>query len=134
MIHDLAGVIFWTERLEPMVRFYRDVLQLPVHSDHGDFVAFELRPGVRLSVGRHDHVHGPSREPYRVMVNLQVADIHAVHKALVAKGVTFLRLPEREDWGGLVATFQDPDGNTLQLFQFPRGGREQGYRAAPGRP
>lgn len=120
MIHDLAGVIFWTEHLEPMVRFYRDVLQLPVHSDHGDFVAFELKPGVRLSVGRHDRVHGPSREPYRVMVNLQVHDIHAAHKALVAKGVTFLRAPEREDWGGLVATLRDPDGNTLQLFQFPR--------------
>lgn len=120
MIKDLAGVVFWTDDVRRLAAFYRDVLQLPVHSDHGDFVAFELKPGVRLSVGRHDRVHGPSREPYRVMVNLQVADIHAAHKALVAKGVAFLRPPEREVWGGLVATLQDPDGNTLQLFQFPR--------------
>jgi catechol 2,3-dioxygenase-like lactoylglutathione lyase family enzyme len=34
----------------------------------------------------------------------------------MAAGVVFERPPEREDWGGTVATFHDPDGNTLQLF------------------
>ena len=118
MIQDLVGVILWTDNLDAMVRFYRDALGLLVHSDHGDFVAFQVRPGVRLSVGRHAQVRGPARDPYRVMVNLQVADIHAAHQTLVRKGVPFLRLPEQEEWGGWVATFQDPDGNVLQLFQF----------------
>ncbi|MBM3946780.1 MAG: VOC family protein [SAR202 cluster bacterium] len=119
MVRDLAGVILWTEDVTRLAAFYRDVLGLKVHSDHGDFVAFDIRPGVRLSVGRHDRVRGRSTEPFRVMVNLAVEDIHAMHRTLASKGVAFLRPPEREAWGGLVATFQDPDGNTLQLFQLP---------------
>jgi len=27
--------------------------------------------------------------------------------------------PEREHWGGWIATLQDPDGNILQLLQLP---------------
>jgi len=53
------------------------------------------------------------------MVNLAVDDIRAAHARLVGAGVTFRRPPEREAWGGWVATFADPDGNTLQLLQLP---------------
>ena len=38
-----------------------------------------------------------------------------------AMGDAFTRPPGREPWGGLVATFADPDGNTLQLLQLPEG-------------
>jgi predicted enzyme related to lactoylglutathione lyase len=53
------------------------------------------------------------------MVNLTVTDIRAVHERLVRAGVVFTRAPEREAWGGWVATFADPDGNVLQLMQLP---------------
>lgn len=119
MITDLVGVTFWTEDVPRLARFYREVLGLRQHSDHGDFVAFEIRPGMRLNVGRHSRVQGPARDPYRVMVNLAVDDIHAEYRRLTALGVPFLRPPEREHWGGWVATLQDPDGNLLQLFQMP---------------
>jgi predicted enzyme related to lactoylglutathione lyase len=33
--------------------------------------------------------------------------------------VDFTRAPAREEWGGWVATFADPDGNVLQLMQLP---------------
>ena len=54
------------------------------------------------------------------MVNLATSDIHAAFDRLTARGVRFVRPPEQEHWGGWVATFQDPDGNTLQLLQQPR--------------
>ena len=38
---------------------------------------------------------------------------------LADAGVTFTRPPEAEDWGGQVASFLDPDGNLIQLMQFP---------------
>ena len=41
------------------------------------------------------------------------------HARLAAAGVTFTRPPELEPWGGRIATFADPDGNTLQLMQLP---------------
>jgi predicted enzyme related to lactoylglutathione lyase len=113
-----GGVIFWTGNLEPMIAFYRDVLQLPVHSIHPDFAAFELG-GIRISVGLHSGVHGPNPDGVRVMVNLGVDDISSLHETLSRRGVQFIRTPEREVWGGWVATFRDPDGNLLQLLQQP---------------
>ena len=120
-ITDIVGVVLWTDNLDAMVAFYRDRVGLPLHSHHGDFAAFEVRPGVRLSVGRHSDVSGPARDPYRIMVNLGVEDIQGAWSRLRGRGVQFLREPEREAWGGWVATFQDPDGNILQLLQLPPG-------------
>jgi catechol 2,3-dioxygenase-like lactoylglutathione lyase family enzyme len=53
------------------------------------------------------------------MINLGVDDIHAQCDLLRERGVVLKREPEREHWGGWVATFPDPDGNTLQLLQQP---------------
>jgi catechol 2,3-dioxygenase-like lactoylglutathione lyase family enzyme len=118
MIDGLAGVIVWTDRLAEMSAFYRDVLGLRVHSARPHFVAFQVGPD-RLSVGTHSEVHGPAKEPVRVTVNLSVTDIHAAYRELGARGVAFVRPPEQEHWGGWVASFRDPDGNLLQLFQQP---------------
>jgi len=116
----LAGVLVWTEaeRFPAMARFYRDTLGLTPRSSKSDFINFDWN-GVRLSVGVHDRVHGAARDPLRVMVHLTVSDILVVHARLAQAGVVFTRQPEREDWGGWVATFADPDGNTLQLMQLP---------------
>lgn len=127
MIQGLAGVIIWTDSLERMVPFYRDRLGLKVHSLQPDFVAFRFGD-VRLSIGLHSQVSGMTCEPYRIMVNLGVSDIHATYRELTAQGVEFIRPPEREHWGGWVATFPDPDGNLLQLLQQPESGE-----AASGR-
>jgi predicted enzyme related to lactoylglutathione lyase len=119
-IEGLAGVLIWTEadRFPAMARFYRDTLGLTPRSDKSDFINFDWN-GIRLSVGVHNRVGGTAREPLRLMVNLTVTDIRAVHDRLARAGVVFTRAPEREDWGGWVATFPDPDGNILQLMQLP---------------
>lgn len=119
-IRGVAGVLIWTsaERYPAMLAFYRDVLRLPLRHEKADFVNFAWGD-FRLSVAVHEQVHGPSADPLRVMVNFAVDDIHAAAAHLRAAGVSFLREPEREEWDGFVATFQDPDGNVCQLFQLP---------------
>ena len=120
MITGLAGVLIWTERerFDAMARFYRDRLGLTPRTSKPDFINFDWS-GLRLSVSVHDRVSGASRDPFRIMVNLLVDDIHAAHARLQQAGVVFARPPEAEEWGGLVASFLDPDGNLLQLFQLP---------------
>ena len=118
MITGVVGVILWTSNLDKMRIFYRDTLKLPLHSDHGDFVAFRFGD-MRLSIGLHKAVKGSARDPHRIMVNLGVDDIHAEHCRLSKEGVEFVRSPEQESWGGWVSTFKDPDGNLLQLLQIP---------------
>jgi predicted enzyme related to lactoylglutathione lyase len=124
----MAGVLVWTEsaRFEAMARFYRDTLGLTPRTARADFVNFDWH-GVRLSLGVHQGVRGAARDPLRVMVNLAVDDIEAAYRRLLAAGVVFSRRPEREPWGGVVATFADPDGNTLQLMELPPAGE-----AGPG--
>lgn len=52
-------------------------------------------------------------------LSLAVADIHAAQRELSARGVPFVGQPERQAWGGWLATLEDPDGNQLQLVQHP---------------
>lgn len=118
MIDGISGVIIWTDRLDELIVFYRDKLELPVHSIRPYFVAFDCGD-LRFSIGLHDDVSGQTKEPNRIMINLGVQDIKRVHQTLSEKGVEFVRPPEQEHWGGWVATLRDPDGNTLQLLQQP---------------
>ena len=118
MITGVVGITLWTADLERMFRFYNDVLRLPLHSRHDDFIAFELGD-IRFNIGLHGEVHGASADPYRIMPHLGVDDIHAEARRLAEAGVEFIRLPEQEHWGGWIATLKDPDGNILQLSQLP---------------
>ena len=117
-ISGIAGIIVWTEpgRHGEMARFYRDVIGLEPRSDRDGFINFEWGD-MRLTVARHSEVTGPSQDPKRIMVNLRTDEIVEAHKRLKAAGVEFSRPPEREPWGGWIATFSDPDGNTVQLMQ-----------------
>ena len=118
MIEAVVGVIIWTDDVDRLSAFYRDTLGLVPRSVHSDSVSFQWGD-MRLRIARHSHVEGRSKDPNRVMVNLRVKDIHAAHETLVSRGVEFSRPPEQEDWRGWIATFEDPDGNTLQLLQQP---------------
>ena len=75
-----------------MVAFYRDVVGLEQHSDHGDLITFDVRPGLRLNIGRHSQIRTEeSLDPFRMMLNLGVDDIHAVHARMVDNGAEFIR-------------------------------------------
>jgi catechol 2,3-dioxygenase-like lactoylglutathione lyase family enzyme len=117
----LSGVLISTaiERYRAMRRFYVEILELPVRSDRDGFVNFDLGEG-RLTVATHSEVSGSNADPARLMVNLRVDDLETIHRRMTASGVRFVREPEREKWGGTVATLVDPDGNYLQLFEFDR--------------
>ena len=121
MIKGIAGVIIWTANVERLARFYRDVLDMEPVSQRDGFMAFQFGD-LRLTITNHSEVKGEAKDPLRIMVNLAVDDIHSAYQRLRAKGVEFLREPEKEHWGGYVATFKDPDGNVLQLLQQPSAG------------
>ena len=123
-IGPLTSVMLSTsaERFPALRAFYVDTLGLEPSGGTrgGQRVAFSWSaPGLllRLIISTHDQVRGDAPDPHRVLLNLQVDDIHAVAARLVAAGVEFTRPPAEESWGGWVATFADPDGNLVQLLQ-----------------
>jgi predicted enzyme related to lactoylglutathione lyase len=109
-----------SDQPERMVAFYRDVLQLPPDPAFEQFGGGGfLAGGATIVIDGHSETVGQAKEPSRFLVDFTVPDLAAEKTRLEAAGVTFIREPSREMWGGLVATFLDPDGNYLQLFELP---------------
>jgi catechol 2,3-dioxygenase-like lactoylglutathione lyase family enzyme len=106
-------VFYYVSDLDRAVRFYQDVLGLRLTSR--DFVArfdadgvlFELVP---LSESRKLEGTGNAR------LCFAVDDIRAALADLRSKGVPTSDVQPKE--GGLLATFADPDGNELCLWQY----------------
>lgn len=117
MIKGVHSVIIWTEDLGRLAPFYRDVIGLRQEMEGEGFAVFGSERGPQLALGQHSEVKGASREPNRVMVDLDVDDCQGEYERLRGKGVRFVREPSKEMDGAIIATFMDPDGNTLQLFQ-----------------
>lgn len=120
MLGRLDSVFIWTEDVGKMKPFYRDKLGLEVIQEEGEFAAFKLPEGdATLVMGKHSEVHGQTTEPNRIMVNFGVTDIQKTFEELRGRGVEFTKEPTPEPDGPvIIATFRDPDGNTLQLFQM----------------
>ena len=118
MMQAVIGITLWTDNLETLFHFYHQVLGFPIHSKKVDFIAFQLGD-IRFNIGIHGQIEGLNKDPYRIMPHLEVTDIHQEYERLSNLGVSFIRKPEKEDWGGGVATFEDPDNNILQMLQLP---------------
>lgn len=107
--------------LDRAVRFYRDVLGLPLLFTAPPGLAFFDCAGVRLMLAvAEDGATDRSSSPLYFLVD----DIRRMHETLEARGVAFsrepqclARLPDREVW---MAFFDDGEGNTLALMSEPR--------------
>ena len=104
--------------------FYRDVVGLPMRDDMGE--AALKAGGATLVFDTHRDLCGPTQEPSRFLMDFRVADAAAERKRMEAAGATFIRKEGTEEWGGIISTFVDPDGNYGQLMQPP------GDQGAPG--
>jgi methylmalonyl-CoA/ethylmalonyl-CoA epimerase len=103
------------------VAFYRDTLGLRFLFTAPPHLAFFDCDGVRLLL---DMPEDKEFDHPGSILYFAVEDIHAMHRTLASRGVTFrkephliARLPDREVW---MAFFNDTEGNTLALMAEPR--------------
>ena len=108
-------VMIGTAQPEALARFYGDVLGLERVGRFRDPV-FRAGAGF-IRVLDHSQIRGRNPQPARMQINLFVDDARAEVERVRAQGVRVVREPEREFWGGVVATLEDPDGNYVQLIQ-----------------
>ena len=99
--------------------FYRETLGLPERFRNDDigWAEYDLN-GPCLGIERvaPGDAEGGALVGRFVGVSLRVDDITGAHESLSAKGVPFSAPPKRQDWGGMLAHFRDPDGNILTLL------------------
>ena len=123
MIKGLSVAYFHSPHGEQLAEWYTKTLGFPVKSSFPGWTEFATGSGSRVAVA---HAGFPRSvvEKQPVMLSFLVDDLKAEVKALAAKGVRFYPSAEETifDVGpALVATFEDPDGNWVQLNQ-PKGG------------
>ena len=97
--------------------FYHDVVGLEAKPDMGPR-ALDLCGAGTLGIDGHSEIHGPDKEPARFILSLFVEDTKAERERLESLGVRFIRKEGVEEWGGVISTFVDPDGNYCQVLGF----------------
>lgn len=113
----LGQLMIPVDDLDRAIAFYRDTLGLRFLFTAPPQMSFFQCGGVRLLIGVPT---GDAGKGHGSAVYFKVADIHAVHRTLVERGVTFRaephvvhRTPAMELW---LSEFADPDGNPLALM------------------
>ena len=114
----LYGVRIFVDDFAAAKAFYQDTLGLKANWCMDEVQAMGLDVGAEIIVEQEDPA---SNEGARLIgrfvgVSLQVDDIEATYKELSGKGVDFIGPPEKQPWGGTLAHFIDPAGNTLTLL------------------
>ena len=121
MIKQFAGASIWSEDLNNLLPFYRDVLGLKANAttETPNFVLLgeDSIDEPSLGLGTHSEVRGRNTDPARHMIGFMSDDLAADWKRLKEAGVEFIEDPT--DYGDIsIATLKDPEGNLVQLFQF----------------
>ncbi len=119
MITQFAGASIWSENLNNLLPFYRDVLGIKVLMETEGFVLLgaNSQEEPALGIGTHSEVQGHNTDPARSMVGFASDDIKADWRRLKAAGVEFIEDPT-DDGFLSIATLKDPEGNLVQLFQL----------------
>ncbi|HTF10606.1 MAG TPA: VOC family protein [Asanoa sp.] len=109
----LGSVVLGSPDPQRLARWYRTAFA----PDAPDGVVLELGAGSRLIFDARTDVAPAPREPGRVLINLYVADAHAVAAHLTGLGVRWVR-PLEPFPPGLIGTVEDADGNYVQVVQL----------------
>lgn len=114
LVRKLNVVYLYVADLDRSLRFYRDLLGIPLDGDR-DWQEAALG-GTRFALHRaHEGIGALSSGT--IHVNLEVADLEAAAERLRGAGVE-LGEPMRDEWGAALRVV-DPDGYELYLFQPP---------------
>jgi predicted enzyme related to lactoylglutathione lyase len=106
------AIYYHVKNMDRAIAFYRDVLGFQLKSRdyvarfEVDGVLFELVPAPE-----GQSISGPGN----ARLSLGVADIQSAIRYLDSKGVN--ATPAKQEVGGLLSLFADPDGNELCLWQ-----------------
>jgi catechol 2,3-dioxygenase-like lactoylglutathione lyase family enzyme len=117
---DLANVRVFAADLAESVRFYRDVLELPLRFEGPGVAVFATGTATLMLEPAgvdEDEADGPLAGRF-LGVTLTAPDIATTFRTLLARGVEFLHPPEPQSWGGIMTHFRDPSGNVLTAVQY----------------
>jgi len=120
MIKGLDGVLLSSEDSRRLADFYREkvglkcTMEFEMGEDAQKGYSFEEE---KLYINQHSEVKGKNHEPQRYMLNLETDDIEKEVKRLDEAGIKKIQDTYHVEDYGLIATYEDIDGNYFQLVQ-----------------
>lgn len=113
---DLRSMIVFSENPKVLVEFYNKVFQTKPDWSGGEYVSWTVGRSY-FTVGPHDHVHGKSKDPNRMMYFFETSDVQNEFERIKILGAVVVAEPyhPKESPSQIIATFADPDGNMFQL-------------------
>lgn len=119
MLKRVDNAHYWTKDMDAAVSFYRDVLGLGVRVRSGeDWTEFDVG-GTTVALHGTREGHPPPQAGATVV--FEVDDLDATMRALRGRGISFEGDVREIPGSGRFASFRDPDGNLLQIFQRAGG-------------
>jgi predicted enzyme related to lactoylglutathione lyase len=112
---DFNSILIGSDDPQRLIAFYTKLLGEPTYRDEA-YSSWLIGRGA-VTVGAHDEVHGPNKEPGRMIWNIESEDVKADFERFRAAGATVVREPYSFEQfpGTWIATLADPDGNYFQL-------------------
>lgn len=113
--------------LDRSVRFYADVLGLPLGHRSGPYAQFSTGP-TRVSLYERDamattlgvdELHPPRADAPGFELGFKVVDVDSAYADLVAAGAGAVTPPRDRPWGQRTAYVADPDGHLIELVHPP---------------
>ncbi|MGG2065379.1 MULTISPECIES: VOC family protein [unclassified Bacillus (in: firmicutes)] len=115
-------IILYAQQYEECIRFYRDILQLPIKGEHGTYVEFDTGSTILAINSRNDvqELTGLSipktlSESSTFEIGFVVDDVTETIHNFKKQGVTVLVEPVTKPWGQTVSYVSDPDGNYIEI-------------------
>lgn len=122
-MNKIGWIRVFVSDMERAVDFYSSALGIPVRNRSDEFPDFVemATEGAVLGLNRpaDDRPDEKALIGRPTGITLIADDLHSVHSSLSAKGVRFSSPPTPMPWGALMTTVFDPDGNGIDLMQFP---------------
>lgn len=112
---NLNAIMIGTKRLSDLAAFYEKVLGKPADFVDKDAGFYGWQAGSSyLAILDHSEMVGSTKDPGRLMINFETAEVKQEFERIKALGAKVVRDPY-EMGGGWIATLADPDGNYFQL-------------------
>jgi len=107
------SIMIGTSQPTALGEFYEKVFGRPADMTEGGWYMWQAGSS-SISIGEHSEVKGQSKEPARMILNLETTAVKEEFERLKNLNVTVVKEPY-EMGGGWIATLADPDGNYVQL-------------------
>jgi len=110
------SVLIGSMRAEVLAAFYAKVFAKPADFADGGYSGWQVGSAF-LTVGPHSQLTGAAKEPARVLLNFETAQVTEEFERIKAVGAVVVKEPYQMDgMPGWIATLADPDGNYFQLM------------------